>query len=202
MAHSFSGYRWLYEIPKILHRDISLDNLMLRKQGDNIYAVLNDFDLAVSADVKSMSSKHRTGTKPFMAIDLIHPDPTVHLYRHDLESMFYVLVWITSRFHDGQEIMDPPLQEWADSGSATLLREKNYCLVSMPPRRTEQFESFGRCIISMQTIFHDGLWARSRHLSELSVGQQTSSPVHFADDTLGGLVTFDKFQTILDASLP
>ena len=31
---------------------------------------------------------------------------------------------------------------------------------------------------------------------------QTSSPVHFADDTLGGLVTFDKFQTILDASLP
>jgi hypothetical protein len=99
---------------------------MLRKEGDKIYAVLNDFDLAGSADVKSMSSKHRTGTKPFMAIDLIHPDPTVHMYRHDLESMFYVLVWITSRFHDGQEIVDPPLQEWADSGSATLLKEKNY----------------------------------------------------------------------------
>ena len=198
----FLGYRWLYEIPEILHRDISLDNLMLRKEGDKIYAVLNDFDLAVSADVKSMSSKHRTGTKPFMAIDLIHPDPTVHMYRHDLESMFYVLVWITSRFHDGQEIVDPPLQEWADSGSATLLKEKNYFLVSMPPRRTERFESFGRCIISMQTIFHDGLWARSRYLSELSVGPQTSSPVHFANDTLDGLVTFDKFQTILDASLP
>ena len=85
--------------------------------------------------------------------------------------------------------------------SATLLGEKNYFLVSMPPRRTVQFESFGRCIISMQTNFHDGLWAHSRYLSELLVGPQTSSPVHFADDTLGGLVTFDKFQKILDTKL-
>ena len=134
MAHSCSGYRWLYEIPRIFHRDISLNNLMLHKQGDKIYAILNDFDLAVSADVKTMLSKHHTGTKPFMAIDLFHPDPTVHMYRHDLESMFYVLVWITSHFHDGQEIVDPPLQEWAYSGGATLLKEKNYFLVSIPPR--------------------------------------------------------------------
>ena len=103
--HLVIGYRWLFEVLKILHWDISIDNLMIRKKG------LNDFDLAVSADINSMLSKHHTGTKPFMVIDLIHPDPTVHMYRHDLESMFYVLVWITSRFHDGQEVADPPLQE-------------------------------------------------------------------------------------------
>ena len=196
------GYRWLYDVLKILHRDISLNNLMLHKEGDNVYAVLNDLDLAVSADVKSTSSKHRTGTKPFMAIDLIRPGPTVHMYRHDLESMFYVLVWITLRFHDGQEIADPPLQEWADNDDLLLVAKKRSFFMSMPPRRTKQFESFGRCIISMQAMFHDGLWARSRYLSELSVGSQTSSPVPFANDTLGGLVMFDKFQTILDASLP
>jgi hypothetical protein len=44
--------------------------------------------------------------------------------------------------------------------------------------------------------------ARSRYLSELSVGPQTSSPIHFVDNTLHGWVTFDKFQTIIDASLP
>ena len=175
---------------------------MLHKEGDNVYAVLKDLDLAVSADVKSTSSKHRTGTKPFMAIDLIRPGPTVHMYRHDLESMFYVLVWITLRFHDGQEIADPPLQEWADNDDLLLVAKKRSFFMSMPPRRTKQFESFGRCIISMQAMFHDGLWARSRYLSELSVGSQTSSPVPFANDTLGGLVMFDKFQTILDASLP
>ena len=53
----------------------------------------------------------------------------------------------------------------------------------------------------MQVMFHDGLWACLRYLSELSVGPQTSSPIHFADDTLDGLVTFDKFQTIIEASL-
>ena len=96
------GHKWLYDIPKILHRDISVNNLMVRKEGDEVFTVLNDFDLAVSVDIKSMSSKHRTGTKPFVAIDLLGPDPTVHMYCHDLESMFYVLVWITSRFHDGK----------------------------------------------------------------------------------------------------
>jgi hypothetical protein len=29
---------------------------MLRKEGDNVYAVLNDLDLTVSADVKGTSS--------------------------------------------------------------------------------------------------------------------------------------------------
>ena len=47
------GYRWLYEVPKILHQDISLNNLMLRKEDGNVYAVLNDLDFAVDADVKS-----------------------------------------------------------------------------------------------------------------------------------------------------
>ena len=194
-AHSLvPGYRWLYDVPKILHRDISLKNLMLRKEGDNVYAVLNDLDLAVSADVKSTSSKHHTGTKPFMAIDLIHPDPTVHMYRHDLESLFYILVWITSRFNDGQEIADPPLQEWADNGDLILVEKKRSFFMSMPPRRTEQFESFGRWIVSMQTMFRDGFSLKTKYLAELL----EASSLFFEDEMFGGLVTFDKFQGILD----
>ena len=65
---------------------------MLRKENGNVYAVLNDLDLAVDADVQRQSSKHRTGTKPFMAIDLLGGEPTVHMYRHDLESLFSVLL--------------------------------------------------------------------------------------------------------------
>jgi hypothetical protein len=137
-----------------------------------------------------------------MAIDLIHPDPTVHMYRHDLELIFYVLVWITSRFHDVQEIAHPPLQEWADNDDLLLVEKKGLSLCPCLPDEQNNFESFGCCIIFMQAMFHDGLWARSRYIWELSVGPQTSSPVHFVNDTLGGFVTFDKFQTSLDASLP
>ena len=173
---------------------------MLRKEGDKVYAVLNDFDLAVSTDSTSTSSKHRTGTKPFMAIDLIHPDPTVHMYRHDLESMFYVLVWITSRFHNGQEIAHPPLQEWADNSGATLLEKKNLFIMSVPPHRTAQFESFGHWVVSMQNMMHDGFWTRTRYLSEVGLAESPNLPP-FEHETLGGFVTFDKFQVVLNTKL-
>jgi hypothetical protein len=71
--------------------DISLNNMRLRKYGDRVYA-----------------SKQRTGTKPFMAIEVLRPDLPAHMYRHDLESKFYVLIWTTSRFHKGDEIAVPP----------------------------------------------------------------------------------------------
>jgi hypothetical protein len=122
---------------------------MLHKEGNEIYAALNDFNLAVSADVKRISSKHHTGTKPFMAIDLIYPDPTLHMYFHDLELMFYVLGWITSCFHNGQEIADPPLQEWADNGGAALLKEKIFFVImSEPPPPTAEFDLLGLWVVS------------------------------------------------------
>jgi len=175
---------------------------MLRKEGDKVYAVLNDFDLAVSADVKSTSSKQRTGTKPFMAIDLLRPDPPVHMYRHDLESMFYVLIWTTSRFHNGDEIALPPLQEWADNDGVTVTKEKSFfVMMSEPPLLTPQFNSFGRWIVSMQTMFRDGFYSRTKYLVELSLTSLESSSSYFEDETLGGFVTFDKFQAILDTKL-
>ncbi|KAJ7649778.1 hypothetical protein FB45DRAFT_3127 [Roridomyces roridus] len=44
----FECYRWLVEVAKILHRDISIPNLMYRRKNDQIYGVLNDFDLVHS----------------------------------------------------------------------------------------------------------------------------------------------------------
>jgi hypothetical protein len=103
---------------------------MLRKEGDKVYGGLNDMDLTVSVGVTSSSSKQRTGAKPFMAIKLLRPDPPVNMYRHDHESMFNVLVWITSRFNNGEEITELSLQEWADIGSVALVGEKYRFIMS------------------------------------------------------------------------
>lgn len=154
----FNCYRWLYEYPKVLHRDISVHNLMLRKKSGKVYGVLNDFDLSVTTNINNTSSKQRTGTQPFMAIDLLQPDPPVHKYRHDLESMFYVLVWITSRFDSGEEIIDPPLQEWADYGGATLVEKKSSSIISEPPPPMPKFEPLERWVVSMHVmVFQRGL---------------------------------------------
>jgi hypothetical protein len=87
---------------------------MFRREGNQIQGVLNDFDLSsiVDPNITNDSSNQRTGTKPFMAIDLlITSRPPKHLYRHDLESFPYVLLFLASRYQDGLEINNPPLSK-------------------------------------------------------------------------------------------
>lgn len=93
----------------MLHRDISVNNIMYEKRGDNYYHfILIDFDMAVvlpkDESTYVASSKHRTGTPPFMALELVfdawksskkgrHWTPKKHLLRHDFESLFWVSLW-------------------------------------------------------------------------------------------------------------
>ncbi|KAF9065344.1 hypothetical protein BDP27DRAFT_1424906 [Rhodocollybia butyracea] len=90
----FRCYRWLVEEAKILHRNVNVANITFQ-YGSNgsVYGVLNDFDHAIRTDVLRSPSSHRTGTAPYMAIDILRASPPpIHLYRHDLESLYYVLV--------------------------------------------------------------------------------------------------------------
>jgi serine/threonine protein kinase len=83
----------------IYHGDISPKNLMYgvsAKTGDPV-GILNDFDLATWVGNSTMNND-RTGTVPFMAIDLLDGglDRRIpRLYRHDLESFVWVLAYIT-----------------------------------------------------------------------------------------------------------
>ncbi|KAJ7225847.1 hypothetical protein GGX14DRAFT_348735 [Mycena pura] len=113
----FAAYRWLCEDVKIMHRDISINNLMVRYKNGLRYGVLNDLDLVIEMNTDLLpTSKQRTGTKPFMARDLLcdnlQGNPTPHLYRYDLESLFYVLVFLTTHYDNGEEIQSPPFGDW------------------------------------------------------------------------------------------
>ncbi|KDQ23775.1 hypothetical protein PLEOSDRAFT_1086212 [Pleurotus ostreatus PC15] len=106
----------------VLHRDISENNLLWTKSAKNAkrgrtIGVLNDWDLATPVDAIGNSSKHRTGTGPFMALDLLAPEPPVHLYRHDLESLFYVLIWAAVHYNIGDDVpyahrVDDEVEKW------------------------------------------------------------------------------------------
>ena len=61
----------------ILHRDISVNNIMYEIQDNAYYFILIDFDMAIFVEDKrgnstyKTSSKHRTGTLPFISFELI-----------------------------------------------------------------------------------------------------------------------------------
>ncbi|OCK78451.1 hypothetical protein K432DRAFT_427264 [Lepidopterella palustris CBS 459.81] len=76
---------------KILHRDISIGNIMLTMAEDDGFLI--DLDLAVKIDRENASgAPSKTGTKVFMAIGALYGED--HNFMHDLESFFWVLFWV------------------------------------------------------------------------------------------------------------
>lgn len=57
--------------------------------------MLIDLDLAEVLGSGHSGARHQTGTMEFMAIEVFRGID--HTYRHDLESFFYVLLWICAR---------------------------------------------------------------------------------------------------------
>jgi serine/threonine protein kinase len=196
LAISFrAGYRWLYEEVKTIHRDISVSNLMLHRIEGKLYGVLNDFDLALrlSEGEPLSTSKHwRTGTKPYMAIDLLVSDPPYHLYRHDLESFLYVLVFLTCRTEGSS------LSLWKHAAMEDLRDKKNTAILDGFPPTHDHFEQFLLQIIGITGMFREGFFKRSVHRDQVKVAvQQGGSVPSFKEETLGDSVTFDKFAGFL-----
>ncbi|KAL1888294.1 hypothetical protein Cpir12675_006230 [Ceratocystis pirilliformis] len=77
----------------ILHRNISLSNLIVAQDGDSSSwpAFIIDFETAIEVD-KASNSERNVGTKPFMAVGVLLGQE--HTFMHDLESFFWVLFWI------------------------------------------------------------------------------------------------------------
>ena len=164
---------------------------MYRRKGEEICGVLNDFDLATIKGDSSPSSKQRTGTKPYMAIQLLREekgekgDPVVHSYRHDLESLFYVILVLTSCFEDGEEISDPPLQEWFSLDSRKLSDAKNTLITRFDlPTLRPPYAGFIRWLKPMCAAFQDAIVWATRNTPD--------------SETLGDNVTFAKFGDIFD----
>ncbi|KAK7029725.1 hypothetical protein R3P38DRAFT_2930577, partial [Favolaschia claudopus] len=200
----FECYRWLYEKAHIMHQDSSVANLMFHGVDGKMYGVLNDFDHALDFGKKSVSaSKQRTGTKPFMAIDLLVLEPE-HLYRHDLESFLYVLVFLTCETNQPfLKLEKTTLQQWAELAMNELYyRKKEAVTKGAFPRCKEGFQCFKASITYIANLFRSGLAKQMAHATDVVTAQllRTSVP-DFDDKTLGGTVTFDNFAVGLEENM-
>lgn len=91
-----SGLHILYKKKKLLHRDISFGNLAFyRDEKGKAILVILDFDLASYVNTEAHKNEVRTGTAPFMAREVLRGfhENYKHGLHHDLESLFYILVW-------------------------------------------------------------------------------------------------------------
>ncbi|KAJ6459436.1 hypothetical protein C8R47DRAFT_1226577 [Mycena vitilis] len=184
-------HRWLYGTAKILHRDISVSNFMFQRIDDTLYGVLGDFDMthAYGRDKGSVSKLHY-GTKVYMAVDLLVRDPPKHEYRHDLESFLYVLVFLTCQIEGSQ------LADWNDMGMEGLKSSK-WTAMSFAgfPQQMYQFANFDGWVGRLRALFRDGYGDRAKHKDKFKF-RGAKGP--FDELTLGGAVTFDKFEAVLD----
>ncbi|KAK3948273.1 hypothetical protein QBC32DRAFT_63046 [Pseudoneurospora amorphoporcata] len=103
MRDAIKAHQSLYVTGKILHRDISPNNIIITDPeiADGFKGMLIDLDMAKAQNSGPSGARQITGTIQFMAIEVLRNID--HTYRHDLESFFYVLLWMCGRqsWHNG-----------------------------------------------------------------------------------------------------
>lgn len=245
------GHYHAWNTGKVLHRDISENNLMIyqpevpnRHAGDAAsdpldkleYAplsrgILNDFDLAseLGSDGASVTADQHydfIGTFPFMAQELlcnkqnakwelengtenrfrtsakIPQRPKHHLYRYDLESFLYVLIWATTHYDLKNHIRLPSsevpcLWNWEHPNISVDVTSK-IMLILRDGGEMEQIEE--SVIEGWEDVWIN--WVRplldvfaSGCLAARDAGRHKLANFDF--DTCGGEITFEKFMAAL-----
>jgi len=223
-TYSSSVHRWLYDHPGILHRDLSLNNIMCRfikemnAEGEleqKVYGVLTDYDLSSwKKDLETdytRTSQQRTGTPPYMALELLRGTNAAHLYRHDVESLFYIMLMMGGRHTinctgggtdrgAGQGVVmrmgDRPYEDWFNAQSHAILGSlKGTFFLEMPDiELSKPFEDFRPWLWNLQVKFSEGFSLRSIYMRRKRVqqvsGNSAGTVTTFDDETLGGCVDY------------
>ncbi|THU84887.1 hypothetical protein K435DRAFT_806358 [Dendrothele bispora CBS 962.96] len=197
-------HRWLVDHGRILHRDISLANIMYRRIDDRVYRVLNDYDLASTLPLDSAqrpTSELRTGTIPYMSWDLLDIDSNKSCqagpaYYHDLEALFYVIVILCNHYEkktnsarlDKVPANDRLYNDWFSpnhqqvAGAKTLFVTQSNALF----KATGFFDGFTELVDRLRKQLRNGHKRKNEYLDgDLRV---------FDWSTLGGHVTYEVFK--------
>ncbi|KAJ3528416.1 hypothetical protein NM688_g8002 [Phlebia brevispora] len=211
----------------ILHRDISVNNIMYEMRGGKYYFILIDFDMAVILPTDPnatyiASSRHRTGTLPFMSWELIDDaagssgsswKPIRHLLRHDYESLFWVALWcilvlLTRGLDSEARKSSLGLAKLLEASDLAMVasKKKSICertlkasRINLPPLAQDLADWF----YGWWRIFKRANGARS-DWEERCYDQEKrgESPELFDEETLNGIFTKDALNAVLSPLMP
>lgn len=152
--------------------------------SDEPYLIDGDLGQRVS-ELASPYSSRRSGTLPFMAIELLDDPPPPHLYRHDLESFFYALTWMLVTDHSG----------WDKITSVPhMRREKLSFLFVTPNLRQIRQAKFHPEFEPLRDTWFEALYLQfADGLIESQKAARGGSFGSFDYQTQGGYVTYEKF---------
>ena len=119
----------LYKEIKLLHGDISYGNLAFYQKGNEYFIVLLDFDNAKFADSEGATSKQLIGTIPFVSREFLYAanEPSFvfrHDIKHDLESVFNLMVWHGAGYGSLKTPTSDPLKSWREGSYKDMLLAK------------------------------------------------------------------------------
>ncbi len=168
-------------------------NIMYRvDSAGNVFGVLNDFDLSSLIPIEEATSLRRTGTPPYMAFDLLkeEKDSGPHLYRHDLEALFYVMLMICCRhsiINEPQPYGTSQLREIPTAFSKWFERERSwddlaehkrsFFVDDQPLPLSPCFEGFRRCLSIIRSQFAEGIFERTRSKKQPEAGSWKALPL-------------------------
>ena len=92
-----------------------------------LVGVPNAWGLATSYNLSASSTPNtgRTGTVPFMALQLLSVENTVHLLRHDAESFIWLFLWVCGCSDgSGKEVPVAPYKRWRHLEMSTCKTER------------------------------------------------------------------------------
>ncbi|KAG8808837.1 hypothetical protein FRC17_003750 [Serendipita sp. 399] len=128
---------------------------MYHKCNGIVIAVLVDFDLAKDLGNGSQrSSRHRSGTVPFMAASLLRNPSHEQTLHEDFESACYILLWTALGYKGSQPPKDSkdPLITWRD-GSLEMIAARKFELFTAH----DTWVSLREAIIEPYTILSEAI---------------------------------------------
>ena len=195
----------------------------IEKGERKVYGVLMDFDLSswkealIKGDY-TMTSQQRTGTPPYMAHEILLGTSRTHLYRHDLESLFFVMLLTATRHSIGIpegktelrlvmreeggkkiEFKKLPFCNWFGQCNYHMLGSLKGSFFTFKESidLSPDFQDFREWLLALQNRFTQGLAkaSTSRPVTqeqELPTWDCTESTANrFDEETLGGHITYD-----------
>ncbi|KAJ3746277.1 hypothetical protein DFH05DRAFT_1395419 [Lentinula detonsa] len=203
-------HHWVRKCAQIFHRDVSEGNFMVRERDGKKYGVLNDWDLAIwlNNEGDGPTSLIRTGTRPYMAREQHSFDwGGQHRYRHDLESIFYVMLLLVCLYSSPNEKVphfenqEFRFEEWHWRDDEYLRLLKNSVVYAAPfrPPVSPFFIGFLLWLTELQDHLYMGFTGLGTHIKQAAKqeARQPNKLPTFDVETLGGHLSCEQIAMIL-----